>query len=623
MIEKIGRYVKKAYKLGPRKSAELLAARVAHGIYQRSQKKKALNRELSHSWQSIAKKNNYAETFEIFFAHAAAHLQLDDTQIFLEPIQLENLKNCASNFSHNCFDLLGSGKQCFPKIPWHSDFRCASQNPKEENSFPLIYYKDISIKTGGQRQFIKDIKVPWELSRFQHLATIGKTYELTRDEKYAQSFCDQINDWLENNPVLLGPNWACPMDVAIRAINWIWAFHYFKDSTTISPAFWGKFICSLYDHFNYLEHHWEVYDSRTSNHYFSDLVGYLYLCYFFKPLGKTVQKKAEWCFQECLREFDKQVFDEGTDYEGSTFYHKLITEIVHHIFFIAQNYGFEISNAHQEKFQRMLEFIDWCSFAPSRLIQIGDNDSGKIVTGELPKIHIKNNEHIAHYKNFGISIFKNERIHLSLRHHAYQNRQPSGHHHNDVGSFTLAIDGIPIFVDPGSYIYTPSAYWRNKFRSAQMHNTFGIVGKESVELDNRLFTLDLPENAMHFHENELYTFHDLYAPLRAHRKISVNENEIFITDWWESLSDASGELIPTIWNFIVAPEIEIMQEQNSLVLYSHNKTLGRFVLPNSFTLHDDFYSPSYGAKIATKRIMMQSNKKINEISLFTFSLSRN
>ncbi|HEX2978239.1 MAG TPA: heparinase II/III family protein [Candidatus Babeliales bacterium] len=620
MIEKIRRYVKKAYKLGPRKSAELFAARVVREIYQRAQKKKALNRELGHSWQSIAEKNNYAESFEIFFAHAAAQLQLDDSQIFINDIDPRELQNCASNFSHNCFDLLGSGKQCFTKIPWRSDFRCALQN--DDHEFPLIYYKDILINVGQDDQQKKDIKVPWELSRFQHFATIGKAYELTPDEKYAQTFQDQINDWLENNPVLLGPNWVCPMDVAIRAINWIWAFHYFKDSKIISLVFWQKFIGSLYDHFDYLEHHWEVYDSRTSNHYFSDLIGYFYLCYFFKPFGKPVQKKAEWCFQECLREFDKQVFDEGTDYEGSTCYHKLIAEIIHHIFFVSELFGFEIQDVQKSKFERMIEFVNWCSFVPDQLVQIGDNDSGKIVSGQLPLLKKNNAQTLMHYKNFGISIFKKDRVHITLRHHAYQNRQPSGHHHNDVGSFTLAIDGVPVFVDPGSYIYTPSAFLRNKFRSAQMHNTFGIAGKEPVALDNRLFTLDLPEN-IHSEKNELHTFHDLYAPLRANRKIDVHENEILITDWWQSLSDESGEQIPTIWNFILAPEIAPVQEQNSLVFYRHDKTLGRFILPHSFTLVDDFFSPSYGTKIATTRIMMQSNKELNEISLCAFRYSKN
>ena len=53
-----------------------------------------------------------------------------------------------------------------------------------------------------------DVKVPWELSRFQHLNILGQAYVLTRDNKYAEEFADQITDWIKNNPVCFGVNWC-------------------------------------------------------------------------------------------------------------------------------------------------------------------------------------------------------------------------------------------------------------------------------------------------------------------------------------------------------------------------------------------------------------------------------
>jgi hypothetical protein len=46
-----------------------------------------------------------------------------------------------------------------------------------------------------------DVKVPWELSRFQHLIILGQAYVLTNNEKYSTEFINQINDWIENNPI--------------------------------------------------------------------------------------------------------------------------------------------------------------------------------------------------------------------------------------------------------------------------------------------------------------------------------------------------------------------------------------------------------------------------------------
>ena len=94
-------------------------------------------------------------------------------------------------------------------IDWHVDFKSGYRgNPK-------IYYKDIKY---GHKVGV-DVKVPWELSRFQHLTTLGEAYFLSNDEKYVKEFVNQITDWIENNPPKFGVNWTCTVDVAIRACS--------------------------------------------------------------------------------------------------------------------------------------------------------------------------------------------------------------------------------------------------------------------------------------------------------------------------------------------------------------------------------------------------------------------
>src|SRR5688500_6785364 len=120
----------------------------------------------------------------------------------------------ADEICDHYFDLLGSGPTYlgYP-INWHLDFISQMEYPPDK------YYKDIKPAKypGGH-----DIKVPWELSRCQHLAWLGQAYWFSGDEKYAEEFVDEVNDWIEKNPPRLGVNWVTAMDVAIRAVNWLW-----------------------------------------------------------------------------------------------------------------------------------------------------------------------------------------------------------------------------------------------------------------------------------------------------------------------------------------------------------------------------------------------------------------
>ena len=49
-----------------------------------------------------------------------------------------------------------------------------------------------------------------------------------------------------------------------------------------------------------------------------------------------------------------------------------------------------------------------------------------------------------------------------------------GHAHNDKLSFSLDINDDKIFVDPGTYLYTPLENLRNEFRSTFSHNTVTV-----------------------------------------------------------------------------------------------------------------------------------------------------
>ncbi len=80
-----------------------------------------------------------------------------------------------------------------------------------------------------------DIKVPWELSRFQHLPLLAAAHRLSGDERYLDEIGAQLEYWIAANPVEIGVNWACTMDVAIRAANWVAALAMCADGRRGRP----------------------------------------------------------------------------------------------------------------------------------------------------------------------------------------------------------------------------------------------------------------------------------------------------------------------------------------------------------------------------------------------------
>lgn len=113
----------------------------------------------------------------------------------------------------NEFDILGSGWVKWEKdgnIDWHRDKKSGYCWDKH------TWYNNIKY---GDKEGV-DVKVPWELSRFQFLFALYFSYVYSGKQEYLFKIKDSIVNWIDENPPYFGVNWACTMDVAIRIANW-------------------------------------------------------------------------------------------------------------------------------------------------------------------------------------------------------------------------------------------------------------------------------------------------------------------------------------------------------------------------------------------------------------------
>jgi hypothetical protein len=269
------------------------------------------------------------------------------------------------------------------KIPnWHYDYIYSYKFDKK------MFYKSIQIPVGKG-----DIKTPWEISRFQHLVYVGVNYQITKKDEYVHLFNDLILNWIDNNLPLQGVNWACTMDTAIRATNMILGYLYIKDSKILNHDFKNKFINSLYYHAYFIKSNLEFSYKVNGNHYLSDIVGLLFICFFIHT--KESKKWLQFSIKELMNEFDKQVYEDGTDFEASTCYHRLALELFFYPYLLItknkDNNYFSFIQNHENNFNpysqrlyskklfNMFDAIYYLLKPNGEMPQIGDNDSGQYI----------------------------------------------------------------------------------------------------------------------------------------------------------------------------------------------------------------------------------------------------
>lgn len=481
---------------------------------------------------------------------------------------------------------------CDPKLSQHNHAFCFD---------PSIYHKDIKLPLNAGKKLGPDIRNLWQVGRCYQLPLLAKSYLLSGDEKYLNACKAQINSFLDANSFLHGPHWFNGMEVGLRAINWICAVQYLHDVLKNDASFYDRLIAALFDHMNYLEHNWEWYDGRTNNHYLSNLVAYAYLLWFFQD-QPHLKKKWRWCYQQLLDEFEWQVFDEGTSYEGSTAYHQFVTELFLHAFLIAQEMGEQIPLHVHAKLERMVLFI--YELKPSeyeKIVAIGDDDSSVVtymisIESLAAALHIypKINDAIVHYSAFGLSIHRSKKWHITLRHASYNARQPTAHFHQDAGSITIAYDGNPLIIDPGTFTYTGSSYWRNYFRSFQSHST--VYADQDV-LSSDLFSMPLNAQTCYIDISENIIKTEFACGQGAIIR-TVRQDDLSVT-----ISDCySGPKQTVAWNIMLHPAVQLFHEHSSWRIVTHAGQ--EFLLQADLPLEaqEAYYSHRYAQQQKANRL---------------------
>lgn len=574
----------------------------------------------------------------------------------------------ADQYVDGYYDILGSGPTKLKPIDWHKDFRSGKIWP------PGKFYKDyVQVDLSDN----SDVKIPRELSRSHHLLILGQAYLITGESRYSIDICSQLEHWIEQNPFMHSINWGCAMDVAIRAVNWLYALNMIVDSEAYSDALNTKVLSSLLEHGYYVFNNLEKSFRNSNNHYMSDLVGLVFLGSLFENLQQGKAWK-EFAIREFFTEIRYQILPSGVSYELSIFYHRLMTELVFYTALHLERNNIRIPMDVRVRIRRMLDFVMNYIKPNGHAPIIGDQDNGRFLpfgtddnldhsyllslamieygstkyghtpTSGIPEVFfLKGSEGVSKlaevkpgnrdlasrtFADAGFCVLRAPRTYCFISNsgaatYPDQTDVWGSHSHADMLSLELSVDCQDFIVDPGTFAYTSDAGNRNLFRSGRMHNTVIIDGIDQQEFPpNEIFRCSRISTPLLFEfvpgedTDQCIASHDAYLrladPVDHIRRFDLHKPDSILTvrDVFNSKGRHKYE-----WFLHFDTGVEIELCDNAILVHKNAvKVEIKYTMPDKVVLDvlNDFVSKSYGVKTPSQTLRFS----IEHIGSFTTTL---
>ena len=321
------------------------------------------------------------------------------------------------------------------------------------------------------------------------------------------------------------------MDVAIRAVNWLWGYELMASG--LRPGFKRRMLDALFLHAEHVHRYPEDWNGLRNNHYLADVSGLTILGALFRSsrqgnLWLTAGARA------LEAEIVRQTYPDGTNFEGSVNYHRLSAELFLLPALVLRRIGREVSDAYRARLAGMARFTAAYTRPDGTWPQVGDTDDGRM------QIFDPASSRDHRYLVVAIATFLGDpaikALHPVLEAEAFlMLGEPApvfdvlpatsakwttafpdggyyimgdpvrgdwamlrcgpvgipdngGHAHCDSLAIELAMNRVPLLVDRGTGVYTPSPQVRNRFRSTRMHNTVRVdEAEQNPFADTRLW----------------------------------------------------------------------------------------------------------------------------------------
>lgn len=430
---------------------------------------------------------------------------LSDRVHAANPAQRDALRVAAKNTLAGHFAALGRDwpardpKDLFPSELWQLD-------PVSGRPWPGADTYAFDVDFRAARDF-GDVKYVWEINRLQFLPPLAAWLALDGDRRAGDAIAAAIASWHAANLPFRGLGWAAGIEVALRAISLILTLELAGDrlpaeareqaaQILAASAFWLPRFPSKF--------------SSANNHRVAELAGE---CLIARALGRD-STAAE---QTLEAEIGRQILPDGAPAEQSPTYGAFTAELA---LIAAVARGAPVSGRIAGRLAAFADYVTWLGpITPA----LGDNDEGYVVTagaaddadypraiaaaiaavlgrpgpapapGDFrilllggPGKPVSLPQGLKTFAEGGLSVWHGRLagrpVDLVFDHGPLGYLSIAAHGHADALSLLLSLDGRPVLVDPGTFLYGSGDAWRDWFRGTPAHNTLNLVGSNQSRI---------------------------------------------------------------------------------------------------------------------------------------------
>ncbi len=424
-----------------------------------------------------------------------------------------------------------------------------------------------------------DHKIVWELNRHQHLVALAQASLLSGRNDFVDQLFAQLNSWLQQNPVCCGINWTSALEVAFRALSWIWIHHLAGDR--MPPPLTSRWLLSLFHHGCYLERNLSVYFSPNTHLQGEALalhaLGLLFGVHRWRQRGAGLMEEM----------IHQHVLPDGGHFEQSSYYHVYSTDM-----FLFHAVLEAPSPAYREKLKSMARYL-WALAGSGTMPFFGDDDGGRLFYpfgdrsrfaratlaacaaffGDTPSLVSDSGEHAsdlheiaawwlgnedragtaessprasAFFPATGMATLVDGSTELVASVRAF-GRGSAGHSHAHALHFTLRHAGEDVLIDPGTYTYVSDPLWRDRFRGTAAHNTIRIDRLDQADPAGPFRWSNLPAAEILDWSAAPWRLHAFCASrgIRHDRRIFFSAGAVWVVD---DVSGAGRHRIEQFWH---------------------------------------------------------------------------